>query len=98
MGRIPLAVTQAATFMRGNKMSLEKYSSMLEKDEQNLKDSLSMVTAKRAIQNTEGLIGGTSEPSLCAMNGWVLLLPILVYQEWDGVRAPTNRNTVGVCF
>jgi hypothetical protein len=46
MGRIPLAVTQAATFMRGNKMSLEKYSSMLEKDEQNLKDSLSMVTAK----------------------------------------------------
>jgi tetratricopeptide (TPR) repeat protein len=42
LGRIPLAVTQAAAFMRRNKMSQEEYLLMLKKDEQNLKNSLSM--------------------------------------------------------
>jgi hypothetical protein len=42
LGRIPLAVTQAAAFMRRNKMSLEEYLLMLKKDEQNLKNSLSI--------------------------------------------------------
>jgi hypothetical protein len=42
LGRIPLAITQAAAFMRRNRMSLQKCLEILERDEQNLKDSLSM--------------------------------------------------------
>jgi hypothetical protein len=42
LGCIPLAITQAASFMRRNKMSLKEYLETLERDEQNLKDSLSV--------------------------------------------------------
>jgi tetratricopeptide (TPR) repeat protein len=41
LGRIPLAITQAAAFMNRNSMSLQKYLAALEKDEQNLVDHLS---------------------------------------------------------
>jgi tetratricopeptide (TPR) repeat protein len=37
---IPLAVTQAAAFIRRNRMSLPKYLAALEKDDENLKESL----------------------------------------------------------
>ncbi|KAI9774253.1 MAG: hypothetical protein M1840_004147, partial [Geoglossum simile] len=41
LGYIPLAITQAAAFMRRNKMRLRKYVEALKKDEDNLKDHLS---------------------------------------------------------
>ncbi|KAI9758975.1 MAG: hypothetical protein M1840_003619 [Geoglossum simile] len=41
LGYIPLAITQAAAFMRRNRMHLQKYVKALEKDEENLKDHLS---------------------------------------------------------
>ncbi|KAI9761267.1 MAG: hypothetical protein M1840_001991, partial [Geoglossum simile] len=41
LGYIPLAITQAAAFMRQNGMHLQKYVEALEKDEENLKDHLS---------------------------------------------------------
>ena len=40
LGRIPLAVTQAAAFMRRNSMSIQKYLEVFERNEQNLKDYL----------------------------------------------------------
>ncbi|KAH0565091.1 hypothetical protein GP486_001509 [Trichoglossum hirsutum] len=40
LGYIPLAITQAAAFMRQNRMHLQKYIKALEKDEENLKDHL----------------------------------------------------------
>jgi nucleoside phosphorylase/Tfp pilus assembly protein PilF len=40
LGRIPLAITQAAAFMRRNKMSLLEYLKDFERNEQNLKDYL----------------------------------------------------------
>jgi tetratricopeptide (TPR) repeat protein len=39
---IPLAITQAAAFIRQNKMSLAKYLAALEKDDENLKNLLSV--------------------------------------------------------
>ncbi|KAF7507541.1 hypothetical protein GJ744_010332 [Endocarpon pusillum] len=41
LGCIPLAINQAAAFIRKNQMSLQKYLAALEKDEKNLKDFLS---------------------------------------------------------
>jgi tetratricopeptide (TPR) repeat protein len=38
---IPLAISQAATFMRQNKMTIKEYTNALEKDEKSLKDCLS---------------------------------------------------------
>jgi tetratricopeptide (TPR) repeat protein len=40
LGRIPLAITQAAAFMRRNRMSLQKYLEVFERKEQNFKDYL----------------------------------------------------------
>ena len=40
LGCIPLAITQAAAFMRRNRRSLQEYLKVFERDEQNLKDYL----------------------------------------------------------
>jgi hypothetical protein len=40
LGRIPLAVTQAAAYINRNKIALSKYLAALEKDNQNLIDHL----------------------------------------------------------
>jgi nucleoside phosphorylase len=40
LGRIPLAITQAAAFIRRNEMSLQEYLRVFERNEQNLKDYL----------------------------------------------------------
>jgi tetratricopeptide (TPR) repeat protein len=40
LGCIPLAISQAAAFMRRNRKSLQEYLEIFEKDEQNLKDCL----------------------------------------------------------
>ena len=42
LGRIPLAITQAAAYMNRNRISVPKYLAALEKDEQNLIDYLSV--------------------------------------------------------
>jgi hypothetical protein len=41
LGHIPLAISQAAAFMRRDRMSLQRYLKALERDEQNLMDHLS---------------------------------------------------------
>ena len=42
LGRIPLAIAQAAAYMNRNRISVQKYLAALEKDEQNLIDYLSV--------------------------------------------------------
>jgi tetratricopeptide (TPR) repeat protein len=61
LGHIPLAITQAAAFMRRNRMSLQKYLNALERNEQNLKDYL----------NTELRgHGRESDTSNCVFRTW----------------------------